>query len=44
MQQSSKEKKTHTKRMLYLGGAIWEGQDIEGVELTPDIIRGANLF
>lgn len=41
---SHKEKQTNTKKMLYLGGAIWEGQDIEGVEKTPQILRDANLF
>jgi hypothetical protein len=37
-------KVTTTKRLLYVGGAIWEGQDIEGVEKTPDLIREANIF
>jgi hypothetical protein len=44
MENSSKIKKTVTKKLLYVGGAIWEGQNIKGVERTPNIIRNANLF
>lgn len=41
---TEKIKVTSAKRLLYLGGAIWEGQDIQGVETTPDLFRQANLF
>jgi hypothetical protein len=44
MESIGKAKKTQAKKMLYVGGAIWEGQDIQGVELTPDVIRCANIF
>jgi hypothetical protein len=32
MEKMNKDKKTNAARMLYVGAAIWEGQDIEGVE------------
>jgi hypothetical protein len=41
---SEKVRKTTSNKILYVGGAIWEGQDIKGVELTPNILRSANLF
>lgn len=44
MDNSNRQKKTVAKKMIYLGGAIWEGQDIKGVELTPDIFREASIF
>lgn len=40
----NKEKKTVAKKLCYLGAAIWEGQKIEGVDKTPDIMREAKLF
>ena len=39
-----KNKATTAQKMLFLGGAIWEGQDIRGVENTPDILREAKLL
>lgn len=39
-----KVKKTTTKRLCYLGASIWEGQKIEGVEKTPDLLRECRLF
>lgn len=39
-----KNKITSTKKLLYIGGAIHEGQNIEGVDKTPDLIREANIF
>lgn len=40
----NKVKKTTTKTLCYLGANIWEGQKIEGVEKTPDLLRDCRLF
>lgn len=44
MHSFSKLKQTQAKKLLFVGGAIWEGQNIKGVEQTPDLLRQANLF
>ena len=40
----NKKKATTSKSMYYLGGAVYEGQNIPGVEKAPKIIRDAHLF
>lgn len=39
MHHLSKIKQTTTKKLLFMGGAIKEGQNIKGVELTPNMLR-----
>lgn len=39
-----KVRRTATKKMLYLGAQVWEGQSIKGVEQAPQLLRDCRLL